>query len=207
VAHRGQSIYNTVTKEHITFVRTTEDTNGQILEFVCTVPTDGIPLQPHVHETQEERFQVLRGTLGVMLDGERFELQPGDRAVLPAGMTHQWWNAGEDEVSFRVEAEPARNLEAVLEANAGMAQAGKLTRKAMPRNPFLLANLGKLGETYLPGIPIGLQKLGLQMGSMTGRMLGIDPGFGKYRALAAGTAPVAAPAATPAAVEVLDRAA
>ena len=184
MANRGQTIYNTVTKEKITFVRTTDDTNGGLLEFICSVTPDGIPLRPHIHANQEERFEIISGTLGVMIDGEIFNLESGDRAVLPAGMKHQWWNAGDDEVTFRVEAEPAGNLEAVLEANAGLAKAGKLNKNAMPRNPFHLVNIGKLSETYLPGIPIWFQKMGLATGSLVGRALGFDPTFRKYRAMA-----------------------
>jgi mannose-6-phosphate isomerase-like protein (cupin superfamily) len=182
MARRGDSIYNPVTKEYITFLRTTEETDGEILEFECRVTPDGIPLPPHVHETQEERFEVLSGTLGVMLGGKKFELTAGDRAVLPARVKHQWWNAGDTEVVFRVEAEPARNLEAVLEANAGMAMTGKLGRKrAMPKNPFLLAGMGRLGETYLPGVPIWMQKIGLDMAASIGRVLGVDTTLNTYR--------------------------
>jgi mannose-6-phosphate isomerase-like protein (cupin superfamily) len=182
VARRGDSIYNPVTKEYITFLTTTEETGGELLEFECRVTPDGIPLPPHVHETQEERFEVLSGTLGVMLGGKKFELKAGDRAVLPARVKHQWWNAGDTEVAFRVEAEPARNLEAVLEANAGMAVSGKLSgKRAMPRNPFLMAGMGRLGETYLPGIPIWMQKIGLGMATSVGRALGVDTSLQTYR--------------------------
>jgi quercetin dioxygenase-like cupin family protein len=182
VARSGDSIYNEVTKEYITFLRTTEETGGDLLEFECRVAPDGIPLPPHVHETQEERFEVISGTLGVMLGGTKHELRAGDRAVLPARVKHQWWNAGDTDVVFRVEAEPARNLEAVLEANAGMAAAGKLSAKrAMPRNPFLLADMGRLGETYLPVVPIWAQKIGLTMAATLGRAFGIDPTLNAYR--------------------------
>jgi mannose-6-phosphate isomerase-like protein (cupin superfamily) len=182
VARRGESIYNPVTKEYITFLRTTDETNGETLEFECRVAPDGIPLPPHVHETQEERFEVLSGTLGVMLGGKKFELRSGDKAILPARVKHQWWNAGDTEVAFRVEAEPARNLEAVLEANAGMAISGKLGgKRAMPKNPFLLADMGRLGETYLPVVPIWMQKIGLTMAATVGRALGIDPSLTSYR--------------------------
>lgn len=181
MARTGDSIYNTVTKEYITFLRTTEETGGELLEFECRVAPDGIPLPPHVHETQEERFEVISGTLGVMLDGKKYELRAGDGVVLPARVKHQWWNAGETEVAFRVEAEPARNLEAVLEANAGLAASGLLNKRAMPKNPFLLVGMGRLGETYLPGIPIWMQKVGLSMAATMGRALGIDPTLAAYR--------------------------
>jgi mannose-6-phosphate isomerase-like protein (cupin superfamily) len=182
MARKGESIYNPITKEYITFIRTTEETGGAILEFECRVAPDGIPLPPHVHETQEERFEIISGTLGVMLGGEKFTLIPGDRAVLPARVKHQWWNAGDTDVVFRVEAEPAGNLEAVLEANAGMAVSGKLSgRRGMPKNPFLLASMGRLGGTYLPVVPIWMQKVGLSMTTTIGWALGIDTTLNTYR--------------------------
>lgn len=192
MARKGTSIYNPVTTEHLTFLTTTEETDGEYFEFECRVGPNGIPLPPHVHDTQEERFEILSGTLGVMLGGEHYELRPGEKAILPAGVKHQWWNAGETDVAFRVVAAPARNLEAVLEANAGMAIEGKLNKKsAMPKNPFNMVNLGRLGETYLPIVPIGLQKLMLSIGSAVGRVFGADPKFTYYREVAVALAEVA----------------
>lgn len=190
MARKGTSIYNPVTTEHLTFLTTTEETDGEYFEFECRVGPNGIPLPPHVHDTQEERFEILSGTLGVMLGGEHYELRPGEKAILPAGVKHQWWNAGETEVAFYVEARPAANLEAVIEANAGLAATGRLTSKALPRNPFHLVNLGRLGETYLPVIPIPLQKVMLGIGSAVGRIFGYDPEFTYYRAIGLETATV-----------------
>jgi quercetin dioxygenase-like cupin family protein len=188
MATKGQTIYNRVTGERITFLTTTKETNGEYLEFECRVGTDGVPIPPHVHDTQEERFEVLSGTLGVMIGGEKYELRPGEKAVLPIGVKHQWWNAGDDEVAFRVEAAPARGLETLLEVNAGLAEQGKLTKKGMPRNPFYLANFSRMAEVYLPGIPISLQKLMLATASAVGRGFGVDPKFAYYQAVGISTA-------------------
>lgn len=190
MASNRHSIYNRVTGEHITFLTTTEETNGEYVEFECRAGTDSVPIPPHVHESQDERFEILSGKLGVMLGGEKFVLRRGEKAVLPAGVKHQWWNAGETEVAFYVEARPAANLEAVIEANAGLAATGRLTSKALPRNPFHLVNLGRLGETYLPVIPIPLQKVMLGIGSAVGRIFGYDPEFTYYRAIGLETATV-----------------
>jgi mannose-6-phosphate isomerase-like protein (cupin superfamily) len=188
MATRGQTLHNRVTGEFITFLSTTEDTDGEYLEFVCRVGTDGVPIPPHVHETQEERFEVMSGTLGVMLGGKKYELRAGDKAILPVRVRHQWWNAGEDDVVFRVEAQPARNLEALLEANAGLAESGKLNKKGMPRNPFYLVNIGRLAEVYMPFIPMSLQKLMGATGSAIGRAFGVDPSFAYYRSVGQATA-------------------
>lgn len=184
MAHAGQTIYNPVTGENITFLQTAAETNGEHLVFDCRVEPGKPGLPAHVHTTQSEHFTILSGTLGVMVGGKKMTLQHGETAHLPARVKHQWWNAGDTDVVFRVEVTPARNLEAVLEANAGMAYAGRLNGKAMPRNPFHLANLGRLSETYLPVIPVPLQKGMLGVSSALGRVFGIDPEFRAYRAQA-----------------------
>lgn len=181
MATRGQTITNPITHEHITFLKTSEETGGESLVFDCRVTPGGVPLRPHVHATQEERFEILSGTLGVMLGGKKMILHPGDRVVLPAKIKHQWWNAGNDEVHFRVEVVPPRNLETVLEVVSALAHAGKMNKQCMPRNPFVLAQFGELSETYLPVVPIWMQKVGLAMGSTMGSLLGYDPTFPQYR--------------------------
>lgn len=139
---------------------------------------------------------MLEGTLGVRIGHEVYTLLPGQELTLPARLVHQWWNPTGQEVMFQVTVTPARNLEATLEAICGMAQAGVLTKQAMPRNPFRLAQFGRLSETYLPVVPLWLQRVGLAMGAALGRLLGYDPSFAPYRTL-----PASAPAQPSSAVE------
>ena len=139
MAYVGQVITNPITRERITFRTTTEETEGQSLLFECAVAPGGTPLPPHVHPVQEERFEVLSGTLGVMCGGETRILTPGQRATLPAGIKHQWWNAGDTVVRFRVAAVPARYLERVLEVVSVMSREGRMNRHGMPKNVFELA--------------------------------------------------------------------
>ncbi|HEX6507476.1 MAG TPA: cupin domain-containing protein [Chloroflexota bacterium] len=181
MAYAGQTITNPVTSEQITFLETTEDTQGDRLLFDCRVGPHGVPLPPHIHATQEEHLDVLDGTLGVMLGGKIYTLQPGQNIVLPARIKHQWWNAGRDHLSLRVAAVPARQLEAVLEAVAGMAHEGKLGRNGMPRDPFNLANLLRLSETFTPAMPIWVQRLALTVAASGGRLLRYDATFIQYR--------------------------
>jgi quercetin dioxygenase-like cupin family protein len=191
MAYAGQSISNPVTGEHITFLKTTAETNGDTLVFECRVEPGKATLAPHLHTGQTERFTMQEGTLGAQVGNEVYTLLPGQSLTLPAGVVHQWWNPTDEEVCFQVEVSPARNLEATLEAICGMAQEGKLTKAAMPRNPFRLAQFGKLSETYLPGIPVWIQEIGLTMGTMMGRVLGYDPTFAAYRTPALAAQPAA----------------
>jgi mannose-6-phosphate isomerase-like protein (cupin superfamily) len=184
VAYKGQVIYNPVTHERFTFISTSRDSEGRTSIFDCEVAPGGVALPPHVHTNQEERFWVLSGTLGVMLDGRKYTLYPGQTIVLPAGLKHQWWNAGEFDVRFRVEVSPSRNFETIVEAAAGMAQAGKLNNRGMPKNPFLMAILARKAECYMPVVPIWMQKVMLTMGSTLGTALGYNAECSRYQTLA-----------------------
>jgi quercetin dioxygenase-like cupin family protein len=186
VAKAGQVIHNPVTGETIRVVTPSSHSNGRRFVFECRVAPGHSPLPAHVHDRQEERFEMISGKLGVLVGNEVHTLYPGDRAVLPAGVKHQWWNPTKGDVVFRVEVTPAGDLEAVIEALAAMAQTGKLNSKAMPKNPFDLANVGRLSETYLPFLPIALQKRMLAVGSAVGRLFGASPDLSAYRSAPSG---------------------
>jgi quercetin dioxygenase-like cupin family protein len=181
MAIAGQTITNPLTREHITFLKTARDTGGQLLAFDCRVAPGGIRLPAHAHGNQEERFTMLSGTLHVLLGEKLHVLSAGQTLVLPARIQHQWWNASEDEVHFRVEVAPSLELEAMLEAVCGMARDGKLNAAGMPTNLFEMVNLARLSDIYVAGIPVWLQKIIVDMISAIGLLLGYDPDFRRYR--------------------------
>jgi mannose-6-phosphate isomerase-like protein (cupin superfamily) len=59
-----------------------------------------------VHREQEELYLVLEGRLRVEAGGETFEIGPREALVVPAGVPHQLWNAGEDDVTYIAVAAP-----------------------------------------------------------------------------------------------------
>ena len=193
MAYVGQTINNPVTGEEITFLATSAETGGDYLTFECRVEPGKAHLPAHLHPAQTEHFTMLDGILAARVGDETYTLLPGQSLILPAGVVHQWWNATDAPATFRVTATPALELEATLEAICGLAQDGKLTRTAMPRNPFVLAQFGRLSQTYLPVVPLWMQRMGLNIGATLGRALGYDPAFTAYRTAA--PAPAAAPAA------------
>jgi mannose-6-phosphate isomerase-like protein (cupin superfamily) len=182
MAYRGQHISNPVTGERIRFLQTTRETYGSRLVFECAVGKDAIPPPPHVHARQIENVTVLSGILGVRLRSRRYILVPGRSLVLPARVKHQWWNAGSDEVCFRVEVTSPGNLEAVLEIASGMAWDGRLAEDGLPRDGFDLAEFLRLADVYHPAYPIAAQKMALGAVSLFGRLLGYDAGLKRYTA-------------------------
>jgi mannose-6-phosphate isomerase-like protein (cupin superfamily) len=66
----------------------------EALEVEGTWGPGGSPPPKHFHPDQDERFEVLEGTLTARVDGEQRELQPGDVLEIPRRAVHQIWNAG-----------------------------------------------------------------------------------------------------------------
>jgi quercetin dioxygenase-like cupin family protein len=169
----GDSIHNPVTGERIVFRQTAADTGGEAVVIETFVEPDGFVAAAHVHPSQEERFQVLRGTVGFKIAGKKQIAGPGTRVTVPAGTPHKFWNAGDEVAQFVCEIRPALQFESLLETMFALAADGKTNRKGMP-NPLRLAVIANahFDTVRLPFPPAALQKLGLVFGAPLGRLLG-----------------------------------
>jgi quercetin dioxygenase-like cupin family protein len=98
VARAGDEIVNSVTGHRIAFRKTTRDTDGELLQMDWIGGTGWKAGPAHVHSFQQERFEVVSGTLGSYVAGTERTLRPGEEVVVPAGIAHTAWNAGEGEV-------------------------------------------------------------------------------------------------------------
>src|SRR6266487_3677821 len=174
----GDTIHNPVTGERITFHATSADTNGESVVIECTVRPDGFVAATHVHPSQSERFAVIEGTLGLKSGKEKLTLDRGEIAVVEPGTPHRFWNAGENEVRFVCEVRPALQFESLLETMFSLAADDKTNKKGMP-NPFRLAVVARahLDTVVLPFPPVWLQKAGLAVGALLGKLLGYSPTY------------------------------
>jgi len=169
----GQTIENPITGERVVFRRTAADTKGEVVVVEVFVEPHGFVAARHVHPGQEERFEVLSGTLELRLGADTVAAQAGDRVVVPAGTSHTFLNAGDETAHFVCEVRPALQFESLLETMYALAADGKTNGKGMP-NPFRLAVIARahFDTVRLPFPPAWLQRLGLAIGSPLGRMLG-----------------------------------
>jgi quercetin dioxygenase-like cupin family protein len=60
--------------------------------LIRTPAGGGSPEGLHVHP-HEQVFYVLEGVMGVEVDGQTFEVQPGSVVVFPQGVPHRNWTA------------------------------------------------------------------------------------------------------------------
>ena len=91
----------------ITFLRTSEETGGEVLEYEVTGQNRGFLRQEHVHPDQTERFEPLAGSMKVVIGAEEHVLQPGDVYEVPPGTPHKQLSIGAHG-SVRVSIRPAR---------------------------------------------------------------------------------------------------
>jgi mannose-6-phosphate isomerase-like protein (cupin superfamily) len=140
-------------------LESSRDTKDGSLRFQYFAPSRA-HIPEHVHTFQEERFEIVSGTLGVRVGGRRSILRPGQSAVGPPRVPHKWWNPSEhEEVCFRAGIRPGLDVEIMLETLLGLMRDGK-TIRSIPRNPLQLAMLVReIGAWAYPlGLPMPVRR-------------------------------------------------
>ena len=187
--HAGDTIENPVTGERLVFRKTSRETGGQAVVIETYVQPNGFVAAAHVHPSQEERFEVLRGSVGFKIGRKKLVAGPGQRITVPAGTPHKFWTAGDDEARFVCEVRPALQFESLLETMFALATDGKTNRKGMP-NPLRLAVIANahFDTVQLPFPPALLQRIALALGAPVGKLLGYEPTYVTAAAPVAATA-------------------
>lgn len=174
----GEILDNPITGERLIFRQTAADTNGEAVVVETILQPDAFVAGAHVHPYQEERFHVLRGSVGFRLGRRRIVVGPGERVTVPAGTPHRFFNAGDEEAAFEAEVRPALDFQELIETMFGLAQDGKTNARGLP-NPLRLAVIGRarFDTVRLPYVPATLQRLGLAMLAPLGRVLGYSGSY------------------------------
>lgn len=179
MAKTGDILEHPVTGEKIIFRKTAQDTGGELLKADVMMKPHGFVAAEHIHPLQEERFEVLAGTVKFRVNGVEREVGAGETATVPPKTPHVWWNDGDDEAHVLVEVRPALRFEEFFETFFGLAQAGKVDKKTGLPNPFILALVMREfeKEIYLAKPPVAVQKMLFGVLGAVGRLLGYE---GRY---------------------------
>jgi mannose-6-phosphate isomerase-like protein (cupin superfamily) len=120
---KDRVIENPIIKDRVTFVKTTEETNGEYLLFKLEIAPQGGNVM-HYHTTFTEKFEVVEGQLNVMLNGEHRVLEAGQSALVPMMAHHRFFSTSDKPVTAIVEIRPARQFEKSLRIAYGLARDG-----------------------------------------------------------------------------------
>ena len=165
----GRRYYNPGQKDYATFLKTSEETGGAITLIEIEVAPDG-RTPPHYHKTYDEHFEVLEGTLEVLLGKEKHTLRPGQKAVAPRNTLHCFKNPAREATTFLVEMRPGQpGFEKAVKVGYGLASDG--------RNPFYhpyqLAVILQWSEIRMNGV-MGLLDPVFRLLAKRARKKGID---------------------------------
>jgi mannose-6-phosphate isomerase-like protein (cupin superfamily) len=133
MAYAGQILDNPVSGERLIFRKTAADTGGELLELDLELAPDGHVPGKHVHPVQEERFEVVSGTMKFKLGRKTVVAEAGDVVTVPRGVSHKFENGGDETAHVRVQVRPALRMEQLFETAVALAHEGRTTSKGMPK--------------------------------------------------------------------------
>jgi quercetin dioxygenase-like cupin family protein len=100
--------------ERLTFLRRTSDDRGELLEVESRVsPGSGPPM--HAHHFQEEAITVKEGKIAWKEEGgEEHTAGPGETVKFAPGVSHRFWNPGDEDLVATGYIRPPDNIEYFL---------------------------------------------------------------------------------------------
>ncbi len=132
MAYKGKVINNTKTGQQITFIQTSDDTGGELLEMESLFQPHSTEPVPHFHPFQEEYFAILEGEINVRLNGQLKILKQGDQLYLKKGQVHSMWNHSSQKARVNWKVIPASDTEYFFENGIGIANHKKTNEQGMP---------------------------------------------------------------------------
>jgi quercetin dioxygenase-like cupin family protein len=154
----------------LTFLGHAHDERGERLDVVSHVaPGHGPP--PHVHHLQEEAIVVREGRLAWSVDGGPEQIaERGERVVFAPGVSHRFWNAGDEELVCEGSVRPPDNFEWFLSEVYASTRANGGRRPGTLDGAFLLTRYRS--EFEMTAIPVPVRRVVMPLQAAIGRLLG-----------------------------------
>ncbi|GET34043.1 hypothetical protein PbJCM13498_29060 [Prolixibacter bellariivorans] len=168
---------NPVTGVKVEILVSTAESQGKLFKIRSTMKARQMNRAPyHYHGHFSEHFRVVEGQLNLIVgdNKEHLTLKAGESYLVKPLCPHTFWNESSEPVTYTVEVTPAKQFEKALRLNHALAAAGKASPKGTPSNIFHMAILAQLGDTWLYGIPIGLQKSAFFIAAAVAKGVGMD---------------------------------
>jgi quercetin dioxygenase-like cupin family protein len=181
MAYQNKIISNPVTGQGIRFLKTKNETSGELLEMEATYNSHSKEPVPHYHPAQAEDFTVIEGKLMVRVQGQIKELGAGDSLHIPANMIHSMWNNSDGKTIVNWQIRPAMNTDHLLETATGLASDGKTNKEGMPNILQVALMANKFAAVFrLAKPPFIIQKIVFIVLTPFAYLLGYRPTYKKY---------------------------
>ena len=136
----------------------------------------------HVHPKQQERVEVVSGTVRFRVRGLQRRFGSGEALVVNPGEAHEVHNESGADAILVIEVRPALKTERGLETICGLAKEGKTNQNGRPKNVLQRGIIAYeyLNEVALPGIPLVVQRTMVAPLAALGHLLGYRPSYPRY---------------------------
>lgn len=164
MAYANKVIRNDQTGQVIRFVRTSRDTNGQLLQMESTFRAQSTKPAAHYHPNQDEDFTVIAGELTVQTGEQTKIFLAGERLHIPRNTVHSMWNTSDVEAVVNWQVSPALDTEEFLETAYGLANEGKVGsngRQGLLQGALLMQHFSKVFWLTSPSILVQKVVFGL----------------------------------------------
>ncbi len=125
---------NPVTGERITFLATSEETEGRVHQHRLELPPSSSAAR-HFHPQQQKCLKVTSGKLRVWVNDLEHVLLPDEDLVILPGQAHAWENDGDSEAVVTVTMRPALRSAEFLRAQVALGKEGKSNKCGLPKAP------------------------------------------------------------------------
>ena len=181
MASAGDVLENPSAGERLVFLRTAAETGGEVLEYELEFVPRGFAVRDHLHPLQEERHEVLDGSLGIVAAGRERTLGPGDVEVVPVATQHRIFATGDTPIRVRFASRPALESEVLLETLFGLARDGKVGKRGDPSVLQLAVIFDEFAELGRPVKPSpGVQRALFAPLAALGRARGYRARYPEY---------------------------
>jgi len=132
--------------------RPSAESGGEVVEMEFVLPPGCVPPPPDVHRHQVESYEVIEGSLDVVVEGEWRTLGAGQSLSVPVGALHTFRNRSGATVRVRNWHRPAMQFEDFIERLSRTLRAAGVRRKRDPRVPlYVSAVMLDYDDTLFPG--------------------------------------------------------
>jgi quercetin dioxygenase-like cupin family protein len=177
---KGQIIINPTNGDSYEFLETAMDTNGERVTMKANIQSKGQLVPNHFHVFQEESFEVISGKLTVILEGHTRLVAAGEKITLPKNTPHNHFNNEDTSVSYLHSVTPALDFDFLIENLVGLAADGKSKNGKYGLVQELVALKYVDSKSYLADIPVGVQKILMNIVAPLGRLFGYRAIYKKY---------------------------
>jgi quercetin dioxygenase-like cupin family protein len=181
VARRGEVLESPINGQRAVFQETAKDTGGELLRLDFFVAPGGFLGSEHLHPKQEERIEVISGSLRCRISGRERSVGMGEAIDIPPGAAHTLWNESQEDAHALVEYRPALRMETLFETLFGLGRDGKTDEEGSPRLLQGAVMLEEYKDEYrLARPPLPVQKTLLAVLAPIGRLLGYRARYARY---------------------------